>query len=130
MTQQDANDILEQVLKLTRDAGIVCRHFPGNQIFNQVCQINFYAGDPQTEIGDISLYYKDKDDFNLYWHSQWFYQPVPEKGVYSGLYEHNAGETHQISEFLGDLINKGLPGEKRKRKELKKKQLREERETL
>lgn len=83
-------------------------------------------------LGEIGLSHIDpiKDDCGIKWECQWYYMPDPTKGENRGLYRHDIGSWDSVGRFLGEMVYLSIPGEKRKRRDLKIKQLKEERETL
>lgn len=85
-----------------------------------------------ARLGQIEMTCVDveNDDYRIRWECKWYTMVDPVKGEYRGLYEHDIGDSGNISRFLGELCYLSIPGEKRRRRDLKIKQLKEERETL
>lgn len=85
-----------------------------------------------VQLGQIEMTCVDAedDDYRIKWECKWYTMVDPVKGEYRGLYEHDIGDGGNISRFLGELCYLSIPGEKRRRRDLKIKHLKEERETL
>lgn len=88
-----------------------------------------YDGENLGSIG-ITLPNGAEPNLGLFWECKWYCCPMPNKGEYRGLYQYVNGTETDADVFVRILLNKGIAGERRKRKDLKKKELIEERELL
>lgn len=126
MTRDETISILETAVAALRDAGFsVCADSERSYQWPDLHYSFSYDGEI---LGDIGITYASNcnDASGLFWECKTYCCVVPQKGVYRGLYQHINGTAADINLFVAILSGKSIAGERRKRKDFKKKEICEE----
>lgn len=130
MTRDETTTLLETVANALRIEGFSVVVEPHDSYQWPDAHYAFvYAGEILGEIGVVTAV-GDKTGLDLFWECRHYCCPAPQKGEYRGLYQYENGTGNNVNKFIELLSSKCISGERRKLKDLKKKEICEEKELL